>query len=305
MRIISFNKTKQKQRSITIGNFDGIHLGHQSLIRATINIAQQQHLTSSVVLFEPQPLEFFLKQSAPARLSSISEKISFLKTLSLDEVIILRFNNATARHSAQQFVEKVLHDQLRTKHIVAGNDFRFGYNREGDIKKLQLFSKPLSIDVSVLPDEFHDDVRISSTEIRKALLDNHFDLAGQLLGRPYTMSGRVTYGQQRGRLIGIPTANIPIRRIQSPLRGVYAAYTHGAAEKPIPSIVNIGSRPTVDGKLWRIETHLFDFNENLYGKRLSVQPLHRIRDEQKFDSWELLKAQILKDVKDTRTYFNL
>ena len=301
--IRSYLESNQIQPSIaTIGNFDGVHLGHQEIIKFVINQAQKNNLRSSLVNFEPTPKEYFMADKAPARIANFRDKFEFIASLNIDYFICLRFNKALASMQAESFVKSVLLDALQIKQLVVGDDFQFGHNRGGDINLLRKLSSELGYEVHDKTTVIHANQRVSSSLIRQHLATGDFAQAESLLGRPFTMSGRVTHGEKKGRLIGFPTANIHLKRRVSPLHGVFAVKASNGSEH-WRGVANIGYRPTVGGTTKQLETHLFDCNANLYGQRLNVQPLHKIRDEQKFNSLEELKHQISLDVQQAHHFF--
>lgn len=287
----------------TIGNFDGVHLGHQALLQRLRAEGVRRHLPTVVIVFEPHPQEFFARggdRPPPARLLRLREKLERLHAAGVDAVQVLRFNETLSRMPAEQFISVWLEQRLKVRHLVIGDDFRFGYQRRGDFALLQAasgFSTEASATVLL------DAERVSSTAIRQALATEQFDRAARMLGERYVLSGKVAHGDARGRLLGFPTANIRLHRAVLPLSGVYAVQVHGVAERPLPGVANIGNRPTVGGKEPRCETHLFDFAGDLYGKRIQVEPLHKLRGEQKFDGLDALKAQIARDAEQARAFF--
>ncbi|KTD82929.1 bifunctional riboflavin kinase/FAD synthetase [Legionella waltersii] len=285
----------------TIGNFDGVHLGHQQLIKTLREKADAMKLPLVLVLFEPQPREYFLKDKAPARLSTLREKIEALKSSKVDYVYCIKFDKHIAQTSANDFVKKQLFEQFNIKYLLIGEDFRFGKNREGDTGLLKEMGHLFHCKVETFADFTIDHEKVSSTKIRAALLEGHFSTAQQLLGRPYSMCGRVVKGDGRGRQWGIPTANLCINRLSLPLFGVYAVKVT-VHSQVIYGVANIGSRPTIDGTKNILEVHLFDFNDSIYGEMLKVVFLHKLRDEEKFSSVEALIEQIQNDIKTAKTY---
>jgi riboflavin kinase/FMN adenylyltransferase len=288
------------ERSVaTIGNFDGMHLGHQQILQQLKNIAQKLTLPTTVILFEPQPQEFFLKDQAPARLQRLSDKLVFLKAAGIDQVVCLRFNQQIAGLTPQQFVEQILLQQLAVKALLIGEDFRFGKNRQGDINYLQHHHTQLA--VHVIQDVCRSQVRISSTRIRELLSHAAFIDVTDLLGRPYRLTGKVIHGAKRGRQLNFPTANIPLLRIKSPLHGVYAVKVTLPDAVVAMGVANIGYRPTMhQGGAWYLEVHLFNDVTStvwdLYSQRLQVEFVQKIRDEMRFTSLDELQAQIGADV---------
>ena len=298
-----------KQRVITIGNFDGVHLGHQTIFNQIKHQAQQRGLESCVVLFEPQPQEFFLKQNAPARLSTLREKLKAIHALSLDRVICLSFNREFASLSAESFVRQLLHEALNTRHVVIGDDFRFGIKRQAGYEELQEFGNNLGFSLERTESCLYENKRISSSWVREVLAVNDFKLAAKLLGRPFSISGRVRHGDKRGREIGFPTMNIDMRRHNSPLKGVFVSSVivdnaDGSSER-WPAVTNIGTRPVFQGTGLLMETHMLNHTANMYGKHINVEFHEKLRDEQHFDGIDALRKQINHDVGVARQFFKL
>lgn len=288
----------------TIGNFDGMHLGHQSILTALQNLARQQGLPSMVILFEPQPAEFFLATKAAARLMRLRDKLQFLQAFGIDQVYVLRFDQHLATVSAEAFVKNILQDRCRVQHLFVGDDFRFGHQRVGDYTLLQRFAQQGCFGLTRIPSYQYQGLRISSTLIRACLLANQFAQANEYLGRPFGFCGKVIHGQARGRLLNFPTINMDMHRLVSPLRGVYVVQVTGVAGQPkLNGVANMGCRPTVDGQRWLLETHLFAFDQWLYGRYLTVEFCHKLRDELKFSSLDALQSQIQQDVRDAQAFF--
>jgi riboflavin kinase/FMN adenylyltransferase len=258
---------------------------------------------SLVIVFEPQPLEFFAKAQSVPRLTRFREKFHQFVRQGIDIVLVIRFNKAFANLSPESFVRDVLHQRLKLKKIIIGEDFRFGKARLGDVTLLKKLSHPLLMSIEVAPNQLYHDERISSTRIRNALQNADHALAAQLLGRPYTMMGRVVYGHQRGRMLGFPTANIYLHREVTPVHGVYAVRLHGIAKDGLPGVANVGIRPTIGGTRTILEVHIFNFNENIYGRAVCVEFCKKLRDEKRFANLDLLKAQIWQDAIDAKAYF--
>ena len=296
MKIIrDLNLPATWQCAITIGNFDGVHKGHQAVIANVIATAKTKGLKAIAIVFEPQPLEFFQQSEAPARITNFRDKMHYLAQTGLDGVVVIQFCKHFANLSPQEFVENILVDALNVKALLVGEDFRFGKNRAGNIALLRELAPQYEFDLDKLPNIEFESARVSSTQVRQALESANFDLAASLLGRRYQIQGHVLHGDKRGQTIGFPTANIALKRLVSPLRGVYVVKMHGL-EKNYYGVCNIGNRPTVDGKTWLLETHVFDLNTDLYGKTLTIEPMAKIRDEKKFAGLAELKLQIAEDV---------
>lgn len=290
---------------ITIGNFDGVHLGHQQLVAKTIERAKALSAPCIVVTFEPHAFEYFGGANVVIpRLTRMREKYDALARCGVDYILILPFNHILADVSASEFVTKILYDSLHPRHIVVGDDFRFGHGRQGDFALLKDLGMKLGFTAESLPTFLVDGERVSSTGVRKALASGDHALVKRLLGRSYTMMGRVRRGDQRGREFGFPTANIYLHRKLTPVRGVYTVLMHGLGERPLPGVANIGVRPTVDGTRTLLEVHLLDFNQDIYGCYVQVEFCEKLRDEVRYPNLDLLKEQIAKDVAAARDYFN-
>lgn len=287
----------------TIGNFDGVHLGHQAVLGQLAEQADKLGLPAVVITFEPQPLEFFRPLEAKPRLTRFREKIHALRRYAVDRVLCLQFNQAFASLSAQEFIQKILLDGLDIRYLVVGDDFRFGKQRVGDFELLQQTGVQQGFQVVRMHTFDIDGSRVSSTRIRQALVDGDLHTAEKLLGRPYRMLGRVAHGDKRGRTIGFPTANIHLHRQATPVQGVFAVEMFGIEGEPIPGVANVGTRPTVDGSRSLLEVHLFDFNRDIYGCYVNVNFVQKIREERKFDSFAELKLQIQRDAEQARSFF--
>ena len=287
----------------TIGAFDGVHLGHQAVFNKLKEKARELNLPSLVITLEPLPREFFAPKKAPARVMSFREKYVALKEQGIDRVLRVHFTRELSMVSAEDFISDIFHDKLDIKFVVIGDDLRFGHERRGDFNLIKRMGGQLGFGVSDTNTLTDGGERVSSTRIRKALENADFALAESLLGRPYSITGKVIYGQQLGRTIGVPTANLLLHRIKAALSGVYAVEVN-LAGKLYPAVANIGTRPTIDDSLRAIlEVHLLDFQQNIYGKTLQVVFRKKIRDEQKFASLELLKSAIENDIATAKTYF--
>lgn len=287
----------------TIGNYDGVHLGHQAVIRQLKRSAEVMNLPATVITFEPHPLEYFGSDRAPTRLTSFREKLEMLEQQGVDRVLCLRFQQSLADLSAEQFVKQILVNDLGVKRLIIGDDFKFGKGREGDFHTLEEFGKELDFDV--IPTETHmlDGYRVSSSIIREKLSSSDFEEAQLLLGRYFSISGRVVHGAKRGRELGFPTANIDLNKRYVPLRGVFAVSIKGASDTTQLGVANLGTRPVFDEKKLLLETHIFDFNEMIYGKHIKVEFFKRLRDEKKFSSIDALVEQISADRNAARDFF--
>ncbi len=282
---------------LTIGNFDGVHIGHKKVIEKLTVQGQALGIPVVAMMFEPQPLEFFLGENAPSRLTRLREKIIQLKCLSIDKLVIVKFNQAMANYNAEQFIAELLVGKLNVKYLVIGDDFHFGKARRGNFAMLKEKGREFGFKVEDTRSFFVEQDRVSSTLIRDALGRGDLSRAKQMLGRDYSVCGRVAHGNKRGRTIGFPTANIQMFRRNTPITGVYAVTMAGIDGKELQGVANVGTRPTVDGGTKVIlETHLFDFDKEIYGDYVEVFFKQKIRDEVRFKSLNELKAQINKDI---------
>lgn len=289
--------------ALTIGNFDGVHRGHQALLQRLVATARQMQLPACLMSFEPLPQEYFSAQDAPPRLTRLREKWCALATTGIDQFLCIQFDHRLAALTAEDFIRNILVEHLKIRYLLVGDDFRFGKGRTGDYAMLQQAGQDFGFEVADSHSICLDDTRISSTAIRKALTSNQLEFATAMLGRPYQICGRIAHGDKRGRTIGFPTANIKLRRHATPLSGVYAVSLHGLANKPIYGVANIGKRPTVDGHHLQLEVHLFNFNQTVYGHEVCVEFHHKLRDEQRFESFDALKQQIQIDSKQAQAFF--
>ncbi|MFB9085713.1 bifunctional riboflavin kinase/FAD synthetase [Erwinia tracheiphila] len=288
---------------LTIGNFDGVHRGHQALLARLCAEGRQRNLPVVVMLFEPQPPELFKANKSPPRLTRLRE-LRYLGEAGVDSVLCVRFDHRFAAQTAESFITDLLVNKLDVRFLVVGDDFRFGARREGDFQLLQQAGTKYRFDVISTQTFCDDGKRISSTAVRQALAADDLSLAASLLGHPFSISGRVVRGDALGRTIGFPTANLPLRRSVTPVKGVFAVEVYGLGDNAVPGVANIGSRPTVSGVRQQLEVHLLDIAMNLYGRHIDVV-LRQIRNEQRFSSLDTLKEQIAKDVVTARQFFGL
>lgn len=288
----------------TIGNFDGVHRGHQAILDQLRDRAAALGLPVTVVVFEPQPREYFAGDQAPPRLTRLNDKARLLAAHGAERILCLPFNDALRSLTARQFIARVLIGGLGVRHLVVGDDFRFGCDRSGDFTLLTQVGEECGFGVEHTRTFVHDGERVSSTRVRTLLASGNFSQAASLLGRPYRFAGRVVADQQRGRTIGVPTANLPLLPGPMALRGVYATLTRLADGRLFPGVANIGWRPTVGAHRPVLEVHLFDFDGDLYGQRLEAIPCARLRGEQSFADFEALKRQIYTDLARARDYFH-
>ena len=294
MQVFRHINQKYPPSFLTIGNYDGIHLGHQAILKKLISESRSNNLLSSVMTFEPHPKEFFSPKLAPKRIISLREKLEYFDELKIDQVFIVNFNDEFSRKSYLDFIE-ILKKNIQAKKIIIGNDFRFGKQREGNIDKLI----DNSVDVCVMNKIEYKGERVSSTIIRDSLAAGDLKRAAMLLGRSYSISGKVVHGDKRGREIGFPTANIHMFHNRPPLKGVFAVKLNN-----MYGVANLGVRPTIAGfsKL-NLEVHLFNFSKNIYGKHAHVTFLKKIRDEKKFENIDALKKQIQIDIDNVKKFF--
>lgn len=291
---------------VTIGNFDGVHLGHQALLKQLSEKRDHLKIPMVVILFEPQPSEFFLKEHAPVRLTSLREKIEKLKKFNPDIIYCLKFNNQLASMPPEQFASNYIFSLLNARYLIVGSDFRFGFKRQGDILLLEKIANKHNCEVENFQDIVFDNKRISSTQIRNDLKNGNIENIHKSLGEPFWLCSRVIKGARRGHQWGIPTANFKLQRLNLPLEGVFCVKVINEAEKwTKPGVANIGTRPTVDGLQSLLEVHLLDEDISLYGERLKIIFLHKLRDEIKFSSIDKLIEQVNKDITNTRNYFRV
>jgi len=300
-----YNLTRALPASaVTIGNFDGVHRGHQQVLTQLKRIAENHSLPTVVVIFEPQPIEYFAPDRAPKRLARFREKIACLKAQQIDFLLCLKFDQQLASQSAEDFVDNILVDALNTRQLVIGDDFRFGKNRQGDFAFLQRQATQRGFNVERTETLFVDGERVSSTRIRECIQRDDFDRAAELLGRRYALSGKVTHGQKLGRELGFPTINIKMGDKTLIVKGIFAVLVKGIDNRVLRGVASIGTRPTVNGVDTILEVFILDFNQDVYGYSVEVEFLHKIRDEQKFDSLEELAVYIGRDIDKAIAYFN-
>lgn len=287
----------------TIGNFDGAHLGHQAVLGQLAEKAVELCLPATLITFEPQPMEYFTPDKVPPRLTRFREKILALQRYSVQRVCCLSFNRKLATLSAEDFIEQVLVNKLGVKYLVVGDDFRFGKNRAGTFETLTDAGKHYGFQVVSMHTFEIEGERVSSTRIRYALEKGDMETAEKLLGRSYRMSGRVAHGEKLGRELGFPTANIHLHRHASAVLGIFVVEVFGLDREPIQGVASVGTRPTVNQTKALLEVFLFDFDQDIYGRHIQVSFLKKLRNEEKYDSLELLKNQIHKDVEQAQAYF--
>lgn len=287
--------------ALTIGNFDGVHRGHQAMLLRLCEAAEDLRLVPAVLTFDPHPREFFDRASAPPRLSRLPRKLEVFRAFGVERVYVARFNAALASLSPEAFIEDVLVQRLNVRWVLVGEDFRFGKGRAGNLAVLRAQARRFSVET--MHTVAVDGERVSSSAVRGALEAGDMERAGRLLGRPYTIGGRVAHGDKRGRTLGFPTANIPLWR-KPPVSGIFAVRVHGLGPAPREGVASVGVRPTVHERGDPVlEVYLFDFAESIYGRRVRVELLHKLRDEEKFDSLDALVHQIRADEAQARDYF--
>lgn len=288
---------------VAIGNFDGVHLGHQHLLQNLRSRADAMQLPMVVVIFEPQAREFFMGHEAPPRIAPLRDKLSALQECGVDYVLCLRFNTSLANMQAHDFAEKIIFKCLNAKYLLVGRDFKFGKSRLGNFSLLNDLSKKYRSEVQQFHDFNHAAERVSSTIVRKLLKSSKFSQVANLLGRKYSISGRVIRGESNARKWGFPTANLNITQLPLVLRGVYCVQIKRKRGNILSGVANIGRRPTVSGNRQILEVHIFDFNDSLYGEELEVFFIEKIRDEKKFTSIDDLIARISQDITLAKEYF--
>ena len=300
----SYNIQVQHRPSVvSIGNFDGVHLGHVRLLALLKEKARALGAKATAMTFEPHPHEFFSPQNAPPRLLRWRDKLEKLSEAGVDQVFSLRFNESLSQTSAEDFVRKYLVEGIGVRHVVIGDDFRFGRKRSGDVHLLRKLGVQWDFSISTVDTYVIGDERVSSTRIREVLRQDDFETAESLLGYPFAIHGKIAHGDKRGRTIGFPTANIVLPHDNIPVWGVYAVLMHFPESGTLPGVANVGIRPTVGGDRVLLETHLFNFSEDIYGERVRVEFKTKIRSEQRFESFDALKAQIAQDATAARSWF--
>jgi|RifCSPlowO2_12_1023861.scaffolds.fasta_scaffold06920_5 riboflavin kinase/FMN adenylyltransferase len=288
---------------VTIGNFDGVHLGHQAIIRQLQAASTENHQPAGVVIFEPHPQEFLHPDRAPARLMRLREKLIYLRQSEIDRVVCLRFNRALSSLPAEDFIRNVLVNKLGVRHLIVGEDFRFGNKRKGDISTLTQSGKTYGFTLECTESCKIDGRRVSSSWAREVLEAGDMIQAEKLLGRPYAINGRVVHGDKRGRVLGYPTININLHRNQSPVAGIFAANVYGLEPEVIHAAVSVGTRPVFDGRYINLEAHLLDFDQEVYGAYVTVELLKQLRHEQMFGNIDDLKVQMDRDIAEIRKFF--
>lgn len=297
-------KDSQSPCVATIGNFDGLHLGHQTILANLKEKAKDYNLPLTVISFEPLPTEYFMHEP-PARIYPLRDKVKMLANLGVDNFLCLKFNASLASTDPNDFILNILINSLKVKYLSVGDDFRFGYKRGGGFNMLQSVGAANGMIVEDTKTQTQQGERISSTRIREALAKGNIQTANSLLGHEYKLSGRVRHGDKRGRTINFPTLNLKVPTLIAPQRGVYAVSIHGLSDKPLSGVSNLGKRPTVNGTENRLETHVFNFHNDVYGKHICVELIEFIREEYQFNDFDALKAQINIDAQKAKTILGI
>jgi riboflavin kinase/FMN adenylyltransferase len=291
--------------ALSIGNFDGVHRGHRALLRRVVEVATRRGLAAAAMTFEPHPREYFAPDQAPARVANLRDKIESLRQAGIERVFVQHFNRGFACLTAEQFVERILVDGCQTRHLMVGDDFRFGARRAGDVTLLRSAGERYGFTVEQVDPVEVGGERVSSSRIRVALIEGDLALAGELLGHPYAISGRVLHGSKLGRKIGFPTLNLRVAHRRPALHGIFAVRVHGIGPGTLPGVASVGLRPTVDDSgRWLLEVHLFDFSDEVYGRLIKVEFVQKLRDEERFDTIQELTAAIRRDAERARAIFD-
>ena len=294
--------------ALSIGNFDGVHRGHHALLKQLQEGAQERGLVSCVMTFEPHPKEFFAPEQAPPRILNLRDKLAAFAKIGIDRVVVEHFNAAFARLTPEEFVSEIIVKQLNAKWILIGDDFCYGAKRAGNFASLQAAGQQYGFEVSSIHTILENGERISSSALRNALASGDMHLAEKLLGRPYGISGHVIHGQKLGRTLGFPTLNLAVanhlHHRKPATSGIFTAQVLGLGDKPLPAVASLGVRPTVEdqGRVL-LETHIFDYNQDIYGKIITVELLEKIRDEAKYSDLDTLTKAIASDAVHARNYF--
>ncbi len=299
-----FSQTAPGATVLTIGNFDGVHLGHRALLARLQATATRENLLPAALTFEPHPREFFTPETAPSRLSTLREKLELIADEGVELAYVCHFNARFAALSAEEFIERILVGSARVKHLIIGDDFCFGAGRRGNFAMLREAGENYGFQVEAMDCVVFEGERASSSAVRDALASGRLEHAARLLGRPYSIDGRVVHGDKVGRQLGFATANLRIKHDRPPLLGVFAVEVRGIDGLTLNGVANLGFRPSINQQIQPLlEVHLFDFARDIYGTHLNVRFLHKLRDEMKFPNFDALKAQIASDVSEAKIYF--
>ena len=306
MRVVFGVPEREKSSTaLTIGNFDGLHLGHRAMLDRLKLKAAELGVSTSVMIFEPHPRELFAPDQAPARLSSLREKLALLESCGIDFTYLCHFDRKFAALTADEFITRTLVQGLAAKYVIVGEDFCFGKGRAGNVTTLRMAGRQHGFELETLPTVAIDGLRVSSSGVRNALAAGDLKLAEKLLGRPYAIAGRVGHGNKLGRTLGFPTANVQLKRKRIALHGVFVVTVSGLDKLPLPGAASLGFRPSIgEGLKPTLEVFLLDFDRDIYGAHVTVNFLHKLRDEAKFESLDELKAWIAKDVAATKKFFS-
>ena len=296
-------KVRHRPSVATIGNFDGIHRGHRSVIETLQAAGQRLGLPTTVVIFEPQPREFFAPNNAPGRITRLRDKLRVLASLGVDRTLCLRFDARLAAQSAEDFIQDLIVDGIGARFLMVGDDFRFGHRRRGDYGMLEEAARHQGFELQRMPTISHEGERVSSSRVRRSLAAGDMAMTEALLGRRLSISGRVVRGQALGRQLGWPTANLRFGHQPPPMRGIFNVLVHGLADQPWPGVASLGTRPTVNGVETLLETYLLDFSGDIYGRTISVELLEWQRPETDFRGLDALSEQIAADVASARQWF--
>ena len=299
-----FSQTAPQATVLTIGNFDGVHIGHRALLSRLKSQAEKEGLLPAALTFEPHPREFFAPTKAPTRLSTLREKLELIADEGVALTCVCHFNRHLAALSAEEFIERILVNCLRVKHLIIGDDFHFGAGRRGNFAMLKAAGERYGFQVNTMESILLDGKRASSSAVRSALAAGKMESAARLLGRPYSIDGRVSHGDKLARQLGFATANIRIKHDRPPLTGVYTVEVKGVDDLTLTGVANLGFRPSANQVILPLlEVHLFNFARNIYGTHLNVRFLHKLRDEMRFPNFDALKTQIASDVEAAKHYF--
>jgi len=307
MRLLELNNSGTKSaRALTIGNFDGVHLGHRAILDRLVSVALKKNLIPSVLTFQPHPAEFFAREKAPVRLYGNREKLNSFSEAGVAQAILLPFNRKYSKMLPEQFIRDILVSRLSVKWLLVGDDFRFGMDRRGDYDMLRVKGIEFGFEVEANSSVKVGQVRVSSTAVREALSRGDLEFAEQLLGKRYNVCGRVIHGDQIGRTLGYPTANIHFTRDLFPLNGIFMAFIDGPTFRQKPALVSVGKRPTVTNNgIVCVEVNILDFSGDLYGQKLNVQFVRKIRDQEAFASKDELIVAMKEDERISRKFFKL
>lgn len=297
-----FASWKEKGRTaVSLGNFDGVHLGHRVILKRTVELGEQNRISAVAVTFDPVPKKILQPHNAPPLIQTLQQRLSSLESLGLDHVIVVEFSEPFARKTPEQFVRQFLTDTLKTRFFVVGQNFSFGHQKQGDLSLLNKMGAEYDFQVEGMPEVCRNGIRISSSKIRELIVNGKMQEAGDFLGAPFTLTGSVVEGERLGGKLGIPTANLQYENELVPARGVYVCRAT-IPEGSYIAATNVGIRPTFQGQNLTVEAHLLDFSGNLYGSRMDLQFMHRLREERRFSGIDELKSQILADIEQARSY---